>query len=698
MNNSPSNFDITISEPTELFQVNTYTSSVQSNSSVAALSDGGWVVTWQSLGQDTDSYGIFGQRYNSIGNPIGNEFQVNSYITSSQHNPSTLALTNGGWVVIWESFGQDGGSDSPWDSGVFAQRYDMAGNKLGEEIQVNTYIKNSQFDASASSLSGGGWVATWTTFDLDGDGYGNFGQIFDNYGTPVGDEFQVNSNGAGDQRGTEVVGLADGSWVVTWLQHELNTFYYDLYYKRYDEAGNQIGDEFKVNTFSQSTLSNSSLTALADGGWLATWLSDVPSEEGRYILYGQRYNNEGNGVGNEFQVISFPRKYSVEIPSVEGLFDGGWVVLFNAYNNSSNSVNGISPRESGYYGQRYSQDGTPVGDVFRIMNLGENSSVAALVDGGWVATLNSWEHDIVQGGISGRRYDSEGSTVNTFPLPVPNTISGTNSDDNLLGTNGNDDISTLEGVDVVNALAGDDVVTLTADSTWGAGYSAKNVSSDSSGGTNEKIALDGFNRFSDVIDGGADIDTLSLTAGNDAFFIDDVYSDHHSSLTLSSTTQGIDSTARIIDLEAIRAGEGNDIVDLTSANFILTEAIKIYGEAGNDTLWGSNGNDTIDGGEDNDTLFGGAGDDILTGGTGDDVFQFTATSGSDVITDLSAIDRMELYYRAEDNHTNADLNLVSGVLTWNTSEGNNVSIDLSNTITSSDFREVEGLITFVEIV
>ena len=168
--------------------------------------------------------------------------------------------------------------------------------------------------------------------------------------------------------------------------------------------------------------------------------------------------------------------------------------------------------------------------------------------------------------------------------------------------------------------------------------------------------------------------------------------------TVKLATQGTDSIARIIDLEVIRAGEGNDIADLTSANFILTDAIKIYGEAGDDTLWGSNGNDTIDGGEDNDTLFGGAGNDSLTGGTGDDVFQFTATSGSDVITDLSAIDSIELYYRAEDNHTNADLGLVSGVLTWNTSDSNNVSIDLSNTITSSDFSEVDNLITFVEIV
>ena len=279
------------------------------------------------------------------------------------------------------------------------------------------------------------------------------------------------------------------------------------------------------------------------------------------------------------------------------------------------------------------------------------------------------------------------------------TLSGNLLDNNLQGGGGNDIISTLEGADVVYAQADNDIITLTADSTWGTGYFAKNVSNDSSVGTEEKISLEALNRFNDVIDGGDDVDMLNLTSGNDVFFIDDVYSDHHSSLTLSSTTQGIDSTARIVGLETINAGSGNDIVDLTSTNFILTNAVTINGEAGNDTLWGSNGNDIINGGDGNDTLFGGSGSDTLTGGAGDDIFQFTATAGSDVITDFNVTDdTIKLYYRAEDEHTNADLSLSNGVLTWSAGDSNNVLIDFSATTTSSDLNDVDSLITFVEIV
>ncbi len=108
-----------------------------------------------------------------------------------------------------------------------------------------------------------------------------------------------------------------------------------------------------------------------------------------------------------------------------------------------------------------------------------------------------------------------------------------------------------------------------------------------------------------------------------------------------------------------------------------------------------NGGDTIDGGAGDDSIFGGAGSDTLTGGAGSDTFQFTATSGSDVITDLAVNgDSIELYYRAQDNHSNDDLSLSSGVLTWSTSVSNDVLIDISAYTNSSDLIDVSSLITF----
>jgi Ca2+-binding RTX toxin-like protein len=338
---------------------------------------------------------------------------------------------------------------------------------------------------------------------------------------------------------------------------------------------------------------------------------------------------------------------------------------------------------------------------------------------GWAYSLDNTDPDTIALSPGETGYDlftvnvSDG--VNTSSMEIQIFVTGSDhklggyrdnilQDDVLQGTDFDEYFTPLEGADVINAMSGNDIINLHAyNSIWASGYVAKNVGNIDSIGTGQVISLEGMNRFSDVIDGGDDIDVLNLTDGNDAFFIDDVYSDHHSSLapSLTSISQGIDSTARIVNLEVINAGSGNDIVDLTSANFILTNAVEINGEAGNDTLWGSNGNDTVNGGEGNDTIFGGTGNDTLTGGIGFDTFQFTATAANDIITDFSLTDdSIQLYYRAEDNHTNTNLSFASGVLTWDVDSISNdiVVIDLSVATTSSNFSDIDQLITFVEIV
>lgn len=47
--------------------------------SVVSDADGNFIAVWASEDQDGDSFGIFGQRFQSDGSPIGPEFQVNTF-------------------------------------------------------------------------------------------------------------------------------------------------------------------------------------------------------------------------------------------------------------------------------------------------------------------------------------------------------------------------------------------------------------------------------------------------------------------------------------------------------------------------------------------------------------------------------------------------------------------------------------------
>nr|NGX62539.1 hypothetical protein [Chlamydiota bacterium] len=162
------------------FQVNTYTAFFQHGPSAAPLNDGGFVVTWESLGQDGDSYGVYGQRYDSSGVKSGVEFQVNTYTTSNQRFPSVASLNDGGFVVTWHSDGQDGDF-----YGVYGQRYDSSGVKSGVEFQVNTYTTSDQWYPSVAPLNDGGFVVTWYSDGQDGDLEGIYGQRYDSNGNPI---------------------------------------------------------------------------------------------------------------------------------------------------------------------------------------------------------------------------------------------------------------------------------------------------------------------------------------------------------------------------------------------------------------------------------------------------------------------------------------------------------------------------------
>src|SRR5262245_33327189 len=63
----------------------------------------------------------------------GAEFQVNSYTSNSQRLAAVATAADGDFVMVWQSYGQDG-----YGPGVFARRFTSAGAALASEFQINT--------------------------------------------------------------------------------------------------------------------------------------------------------------------------------------------------------------------------------------------------------------------------------------------------------------------------------------------------------------------------------------------------------------------------------------------------------------------------------------------------------------------------------------------------------------------------------
>jgi Ca2+-binding RTX toxin-like protein len=185
-------------------------------------------------------------------------------------------------------------------------------------------------------------------------------------------------------------------------------------------------------------------------------------------------------------------------------------------------------------------------------------------------------------------------------------IAGAAGNDKLLGGGGNDTLDGGAGADYLYGGGGDDLLTLSSEGTWSSGYGAQNAGSPGVAGTGEIVPIAGKTRNHDKYAGGPGADTLVGTSGSDAIFLDDSFSPIYDAIG-----------PRLIDVEIIRAGAGDDVVDLTSPDYGYGD-VTVYGEDGADILWTSAGNDRLLGGGGNDRLHAGAGDDWLDGGAGAD--------------------------------------------------------------------------------
>jgi hypothetical protein len=273
------------------FRVNTYTTGTQRRPAASTWGDG-FVVAWESDGQDGDQEGIFAQEHNWTGTPIGPEFRANTYTTSSQHGVSVEAgQTN--LVFVWQSEGQDGDL-----GGVFAQRW--SGGPTGGEFRVNSYTTSSQGAPAVGVDGAGNFVVVWASLGQDGSDSGIFGQRYASSGAPLGGEFQVNTYTAGFQ-GHPSVALDNDTdtFVVAWEGQGASDQPFGIYAQQYFGNGTPIGGELRVNSYTTGDQRYPRVNA-GNGGFLVVWESDGQDGSGSGVFtYGDfRVNTYTTGSQN----------------------------------------------------------------------------------------------------------------------------------------------------------------------------------------------------------------------------------------------------------------------------------------------------------------------------------------------------------------------------------------------------------------
>jgi Ca2+-binding RTX toxin-like protein len=615
------------------FIVNTTTQGLQGAPTITALKGGGFVISW--LSDEGPNHQIRARVYNSSGVASGADFAVSNLTNDDQVNVSSSigALANGGFVVTWHSKDAGGSANlvartfnssgvptsgefelldsAPgvysvavladgrlflaWNEGVgpgvtvySARVYTDNGVAIGEKFALATSFSDFKTGLDLASLSDGRVAASWSQVDLNDGPYSKSG-VWNPliYNGTAGSDFWIGgtlkdtisglggiddlSGGAGDD-------VIDGG-----LDNDILK----------GDAGNDRlrGGAGNDNMNGGTGIDTAQFDGPANGGW------DINLVTGRAVTTGLVAETdtlvgiEGviGSAGNDFIQARDGAIFInsvVPVSPVYPMIDGGKGI----------DTLTLSPKIT---------SNLPVGATANdIVTL--SSSVAGIGSG----TVKTATQILTGSGFSQTLVAATG-TLQFKNIENLNTGDGNDVINNASGTIGSPTVAPLN-ILTIDGGVGTDTLALAANVVNPALPAG-------SGPANDVVVFSGLGA------GSVTTATQILTGSG-----------------LTQTLQPAARYLKFKNIETLNTGIGNDKVTGSAVKdtVFLGDGVDIANMGdGDDSVFGEGGIDTINGGNGIDSIMGGLGADKLTGGVGADTFFYVNTAdGTDIISDFAADD------------------------------------------------------------
>ncbi len=627
--------------------------------------------------------------------PLGiNDTRANVTTAGIQLGGVAAALAAGGFVVTWQGNGEQIGEVD--NAGVFFRVYDNNGTAVTGELRGNTTTSSTQEQPTVVALSGGGFVLLWQSLAKDGSGLAIVGQRFDDQGNEIGGEFVVNSTTLGDQQQVHADEIDRGTVVITWSGQQAGSANHDIYYRtlRFGSSGGNDtlsgndGNDLIFGEEGDDTLSGGTGADSLDGGAGQDWvsyltsvaavtvnLSDAATELGGEAqgdsltgfehIYGGFGADRLTGSATDNSLVGNSGADLLAGLGGADYLNGGSGLDTADYSASAAAVNvNLSDNlaESG---------GDAAGDVLTgIENLIGTSGADTLVaqQNDTINTLigNSGDDFLVGGSGADTLYGGSGtdrisyatSTAGvTVDLSLATPQSGGEAQgdvlagiERILGSNLNDYLAGNASDNVLQGAAGDDILAggLGADILQGGGgidtadYSkfGSAVSIDLTAGVAHALAIIDADDVLTAMENAVGSSYNDIIRGSDA---------------VANTLAGGDGNDTLEGLggaDSLVGGTGQDALNYLNSDAAVyinlktgaaagghangdwfTQMEHVLGSVFSDTLGGNSGVNSLYGNGGSDTLLGDTGADSLIGGAGTDTLDYQ-TSDAGVTVDL----------------------------------------------------------------
>ena len=257
--------------------------------------DGSFVAVWSEQYNDYSTgmdYQISARRFWPDCTPVGGAFTINNTDTGEEREPDIAMDGAGNFIVAWS--GSDGNG-----SGVFARRFDAVAAPRGGQFRVNQSRPFDQFGPSVGMDAAGNAVIAFETYLKVSGGEYNGDVLVRRYnaaGNPMGNEFSPHNPSLQAQYLPRVVVAPSGDFAIMWtVSHNYDR---DLWLQNYFASGAAVGPMYPVSVGSEDEY----LGVLATGGgegFLAAW--PIPKALGQTQLYGRLFEFDEPAVNQVFQ-------------------------------------------------------------------------------------------------------------------------------------------------------------------------------------------------------------------------------------------------------------------------------------------------------------------------------------------------------------------------------------------------------------
>jgi len=316
-------FDPNCSQLGEEFQINTTSSGNQTEPAVAMEAAAGFVVAWHGPGLfEEDMEDILAQRFDPNGLPVGGELLVNSQTGDKQLYPGVAVNNDGTFVVVWEStnFPEDG------KKAICGQMYDSAGALLGMEFVVNEVTSVCRYPDVAADANGT-FAVVWMQ---DQSRNSIMARLYNADGSARTDTFEVSTISFSSVTRPSIAMNDSGYFIVAWDGDPNLAGLDDIHARLFEPNGTPLGEQFVVNTTLDGPQQNPHVAMNDRLQFVVVWESKIDPNINERDIFGRRFNKLGEPIGDEFQVNTYAED-DQRYPAVAINRDGDFVTVWQSY-------------------------------------------------------------------------------------------------------------------------------------------------------------------------------------------------------------------------------------------------------------------------------------------------------------------------------------------------------------------------------